>query len=146
MILLFNVCIMQLDLNEEKMLLLLKHLVVTNNIIWVLADEYWEEYEKLLDQSDDLINDILSKCDLEICKKIVKQEDGKNVLSEDFYEESLEIFDEYEDFSFVDNLAFKIAEKETWDVDSEEFEKKYIEYKNKLIKNWFSNLDCNFEE
>ena len=118
---------MKLDLTEKEYKLLLKHIVVTNNIIWLIWDEY-EWFDELLENSDNLLKKLVLNCKDE---NIV----NNGELTEQFIEQTLEIQDLYDELAVFDEIAYYLAKKAVW-TESSEFEKLYNFYKSDLEKYW----------
>ncbi len=123
-----------INLSSDEMKLLLKHLAIANNVFWVLDADNWDKYWEILDKSDELIDKVLQSCtDWDI-----KVENWELLwFSEDFFDENLEELDDFEDYTFWDNLAYEFAKKEVEDENSEEFDKSYELYLKEIKNNSF---------
>ncbi len=103
---------MQIELTKEEYKTLLRSIDVASFVYGVMGDMVDEKYKKQSKEIENLTDKVLEKADEYGVSEFVENFDGKNILSDDYSNEILYDVTEYEEYSFWDNLARKLAIKE----------------------------------
>lgn len=103
---------MKINLNKEQYKALIRAVDVGGFIYGVMGDTVDEKYKKQSKENDDLLDYILQYAEEYGQAEFVEKFNNQNILSDDFSNEILDDVTEYEEYSFWDNLARKLAIKE----------------------------------
>lgn len=104
---------MEINLTREQYLNLLELSYIANNVFGVLGDIIPEARYKRKSEEMDKLEDYLLKYAGEFgCSDLVEDFHGKTLLKDEIYERMQETMDEYDDFTFWNNLEVRMGKRD----------------------------------
>ncbi|MBU1102727.1 hypothetical protein KJ853_03685 [Patescibacteria group bacterium] len=103
---------MQIDLNREQFLALVRYLASAGYIYGLLGDIVDDKFKKQSDETDELENYLLRYAKDFDCEKIVDEFEGKKFLSEKENDKILDDISEYDEYAFWSELANRLAKRD----------------------------------
>lgn len=100
------------DLTKEQYRVLLNALQVAGSVYGIMGDMVDETYKKQSDELDALENYLLENAEGLGLSEMVDNFQGKKVVDEKYLNKAIDDLGEYEEYSFWDNLARKLANRD----------------------------------
>lgn len=103
---------MKLDFTKKQYETLIWALQITGSIYGVMGDMVDKKYKKKSNKLDELEDHVLGIAKEMGLEDILDEFQGKRVVDEEYLNKVLDDLNEYEEYSFWDNLARKLAERD----------------------------------